>query len=162
MKAGRTAEAIDVLRACARAFEGLSGLGYMRAYAAINLGTALLDQGHAVAARDEAVRALELSLQGRLPTMVGRAQRLVGLAHRALGKHAEAEACLRQAVATCEAIRPEREVTLLHLAEALHDRGADEEATGHLRDALAGFRALRLDGFAARAEALAGRLGLSL
>lgn len=161
VEAGRNGEAVGVLHSCMAQLDGFSGLSYLRAWASINLCTALLNAGDVEAARQEALRAIELSGLGRLPVMVGRAQRLVGLTQRAGGEHAQGEARLREAVETLAAIHPEREITLLHLAEALRDRGEDTEAAVHLRDALAGFRSRRLDRLVAQAEALARAWGLA-
>src|SRR5262249_29220482 len=104
------------------------------------------------------------ALRPSFPYAVGCAQRALGRAAHQRGNLAEADARLREALATFCGYDGRFDVarTRLDLAALAHAQGDRETAIGHLREARMLFGVLRVPTYVERAEAIARTYGASL
>jgi len=120
--------------------------------------------GDREAAIATAQRAIAHAARLRVPWIEGWALRVLGRVAQADGDPAAAVDRLRAAVSLFASAGARFEVarTQLALAEVVHARGDAVEAVRLIAEACAAFRDLRVSAWAARAQELAARLGLSL
>jgi DNA-binding SARP family transcriptional activator/tetratricopeptide (TPR) repeat protein len=124
------------------------------------LAEAHLLNGDCVTARTLATGAVDLARRTGFRYAEARAQRALGYVAQAAGDLAEAERWLEESLATFRAAHARFEVarTLVRLGEVVALRGGPG-AGGRVEAARSTFAALGLPGHAARAEAVAARLG---
>ncbi len=157
---GDPAPAIPILE---RAAQALAQFGFRQLHgmSTVWLAQACLDDGQIARAHELASRALEISVETLFPYNLGWAQRVLGRIARQRGHLEEADARLREALATFGGFdgRFEMGRTHLDLAALAHAQGDREATIGHLREARILFQALRVPMYVERSEAMAREYG---
>jgi class 3 adenylate cyclase/tetratricopeptide (TPR) repeat protein len=160
---GDPAPAIPILERAAGALAEF-GFRQLHGVATIFLAQACLADGQVERAYELASRALEIALDPSFPWAVGWAQRLLGRIAHQRGSLEEADARLREALATFGGFDGRFEVgrTRLDLAALAHAQGDRDAAVGHLREARMLFEAVRVPTYVERTEAIAQQYGAGL
>jgi tetratricopeptide (TPR) repeat protein len=128
------------------------------------LGEARLAAREPDSARSLAQAAVATARDGGYAAPLGFARRLLGRVLRAEGRLDDAAFELSGALETFAASEARFEVARTHLdlAELAHARGDPARAAQHLAAAAGGFGELRVPAWSARADELAGRLGVRM